>query len=120
MDNLESIKYKDAGNGWYWKIDVHTGDKISFKNGKGSGSGLFKEMQSWIDSGNEIEPQFTKEELKTIEEEKAAYELVKYKDQRRAEYPEIGEQLDYIYWNGLEAWKNDMITPVKKKFPKPS
>jgi hypothetical protein len=34
-------------------------------------------------------------------------------------YPEIGEQLDYIYHNGVDAWKRDMVDPVKAKFPKP-
>lgn len=34
-------------------------------------------------------------------------------------YPSIEEQLDYIYHNGIEAWKTDMINPVKARFPKP-
>ena len=34
-------------------------------------------------------------------------------------YPNIAEQLDYIYHNGIEAWKTDMIQPVKEQFPKP-
>jgi len=33
-------------------------------------------------------------------------------------YPPIAEQLDYIYHNGVEAWKLDMIKPVKDKYPK--
>jgi hypothetical protein len=41
-----------------------------------------------------------------------------YKDKRRAEYPLFTEQLDYIYHNGIEAWKTDMIMPVKNKYPK--
>ena len=41
-----------------------------------------------------------------------------YKDKRRAEYPPFTEQLDYIYHNGIEAWKTDMIMPVKNKYPK--
>ena len=42
-----------------------------------------------------------------------------YKEQRQAEYPSLTEQLDYIYHNGVEAWKADMIQPVKDKYPKP-
>ena len=42
-----------------------------------------------------------------------------YKQQRVAEYPPLSEQLDYIYHNGVEAWKTDMIQPVKDKYPKP-
>tara|TARA_R100001015_G_C4573571_1_gene131231 strand:+ start:581 stop:952 length:372 start_codon:yes stop_codon:yes gene_type:complete len=35
-------------------------------------------------------------------------------------YPSIGEQLDYIYHNGIEKWKTDIVDPVKNKYPKPS
>ena len=41
-----------------------------------------------------------------------------YKDLRAAEYPAITDQLDYIYHNGIDAWKTDMIDPVKAKYPK--
>jgi hypothetical protein len=41
-----------------------------------------------------------------------------YKDLRAAEYPAITDQLDYIYHNGIDAWKTDMIDPVKTKYPK--
>ena len=34
-------------------------------------------------------------------------------------YPPIGEQLDYIYHNGVDKWKTDMIDPIKAKYPKP-
>jgi hypothetical protein len=27
--------------------------------------------------------------------------------------------LDYIYHNGVESWKTNMITPIKTKYPKP-
>ena len=41
-----------------------------------------------------------------------------YKDKRVAEYPAIADQLDYIYHNGIDAWKTNMIDPVKTKYPK--
>ena len=41
-----------------------------------------------------------------------------YKDLRAKEYPSIADQLDYIYHNGIDAWKTDMIDPVKNKYPK--
>lgn len=41
-----------------------------------------------------------------------------YKYQRQQEYPSIADQLDYIYHNGVDAWKKDMIDPVKNKYPK--
>ena len=41
-----------------------------------------------------------------------------YKYLRAAEYPPLPDQLDYIYHNGVDAWKKDMIDPVKNKYPK--
>jgi hypothetical protein len=41
-----------------------------------------------------------------------------YKTKRAAEYPSITDQLDYIYHNGIDAWKTNMIEPVKTKYPK--
>ncbi len=41
-----------------------------------------------------------------------------YKYQRQEEYPSIADQLDYIYHNGIDAWKTNMIDPVKTKYPK--
>ena len=38
---------------------------------------------------------------------------------RQKAYPSIGDQLDYIYHNGVTKWKTDMITPIKEKYPKP-
>ena len=48
------------------------------------------------------------------------YAKVKYKEDRRNEYPDWGTQLDYIYHNGIEKWKTDIVDPVKAKYPKPS
>ena len=48
------------------------------------------------------------------------YAAVKYKDDRKAEYPDWGTQLDYIYHNGIEKWKTDIVDPIKSKYPKPS
>ena len=50
----------------------------------------------------------------------AEYALVKYKDDRKLEYPDWGTQLDYIYHNGIDKWKTDIVDPVKAKYPKPS
>ena len=40
-----------------------------------------------------------------------------YKAKRKAEYPSTGDQLDQIYHEGLDAWK-DTIKLVKDKYPK--
>ena len=50
----------------------------------------------------------------------AEYAAVKYKEQRKEEYPDWGTQLDYIYHNGIDKWKTDIVDPVKTKYPKPS
>ena len=42
-----------------------------------------------------------------------------YIQKRLEAYPAIGEQLDYIFHNGLEAWKSDIIQPIKDQFPRP-
>lgn len=41
-------------------------------------------------------------------------------ENRKKEYPTISEQLDYIYHNGIDAWKTNIIDPIKQKYPKPS
>lgn len=53
----------------------------------------------------------------TLNSEAAA---VLYKSQRKAEYPDWDVQLDYIYHNGIDKWKTDIVDPIKSKYPKPS
>ena len=43
-----------------------------------------------------------------------------YQRHRAIEYPPMDEQLDFIYHNGVDKWKTDMIDPVKNAYPKPS
>ena len=45
------------------------------------------------------------------------YAKVKYKDDRKKEYPSITDQLDDIYHNGIDAWKAT-IKKTKDKYPK--
>ena len=40
------------------------------------------------------------------------------KDDRQAEYPSIVDQLDDIYHNGIDGWK-ETIKATKDKYPKP-
>ena len=61
----------------------------------------------------------TDEEITTEQERlQAEYDSNEYQRNRADEYPDIKEQLDYIYHNGLTKWKSDMIKPVKDKYPK--
>ncbi len=48
----------------------------------------------------------------------AEYDALEYARNREPEYPTIEDQLDYMYHNGFEKWKTDMIDPVKDKYPK--
>ena len=40
-----------------------------------------------------------------------------YKEKRQREYPPMAEQLDMIFHNGIDAWK-EQIQAVKDKYPK--
>ena len=46
-------------------------------------------------------------------------ESLEYQTKRRREYPDMGMQLDYIYHNGIDKWKTEIVDPVKAKYPKP-
>ena len=59
--------------------------------------------------------QWSDVEAKCLELDKLDYQEV-----RSREYPSIGYQLDYIYHNGIDKWKTDVVDPVKVKYPKPS
>jgi len=48
----------------------------------------------------------------------ADYDAKEYQRKRASEYPSIGDQLDYIYHNGIDAWKADIVDPIKNKYPK--
>ena len=45
-------------------------------------------------------------------------EIQVYKQQRSSEYPDFGSQLDYIYHNGVDSWKTNIVDPVKAKYAK--
>lgn len=51
-------------------------------------------------------------------EGKSEREAVIYKEQRSKDYPSIEDQLDKIYHEGLDAWKEDILL-IKNKYPKP-
>jgi len=122
-----SIKFKDTGDGYFTKIFLdedggelsRTGSFSGTCKPKTMGAGLSLEMQDWIGAGNTVEPQYTVEE--SVEKEAIETEGAKttYIGLRVSEYPPIGEQLDYIYHNGVDAWKTDIILQIKGKFPKP-
>ena len=42
---------------------------------------------------------------------------MQYHDNRKKDYPEIKDQLDDLYHNGIDGWK-ESIKAVKDKYPK--
>jgi hypothetical protein len=114
------IKIKDAGNGDRCIVYFNdkTGEKIKEGPSFNSKSVLWADSEEWL-KNNEILPQFTDDELAQKETEETEAAATAYIGLRKSEYPPIGDQLDYIYHNGIEAWKTDIITPVKEKYPKP-
>ena len=75
----------------------------------GDSSGIFD-----VD-GNEVTIEQSKVDAARVELNK-----LNYKYERQDAYPDWGDQLDYIYHNGIEKWKTDIVDPVKTKYPKPS
>jgi hypothetical protein len=74
---------------------------------------------------NQDEGCFDKDDIKievdqdNVDAARTELDKTKYQTQRKAEYPDWGDQLDYIYHNGIEKWKTDIVDPVKTKYPKP-
>ena len=83
----------------------------------------------WTDSKNKIYENLVVHDngyKPTKEEVEAGFKALKdkwtaeeYKRKRAQEYPNMGTQLDYIYHNGIDKWKTDIVDPIKKKYPKP-
>ena len=71
------------------------------------------------ESGAEISLDKTALEAE-IKKVQAELDAIKYQEDRRLAYPSLGDQLDYIYHNGIDKWKTDMVDPVKAKYPKSS
>ena len=70
----------------------------------------------WMDT-EQTQP--TQEEIvQKIAELEYLEEVEVYKVQRAAEYPDFGSQLDYIYHNGIDSWKTNIVDPVKAKYAK--
>ena len=54
-----------------------------------------------------------------LNELQAEYDALAWKRSRQAEYPPMEDQLDYMFHNGFDKWKEDIVQPVKDKYPKP-
>jgi|9_EtaG_2_1085328.scaffolds.fasta_scaffold48407_2 hypothetical protein len=68
----------------------------------------------WINKDETV----TKEEAETKHQELIElYNSLEYQRKRKPEYPSIEDQLDDIYHNGIDSWK-ETIKAVKDKYPK--
>jgi hypothetical protein len=57
-------------------------------------------------------------EMEAMKESTALAKAADYKLHRSMAYPSIAEQLDQIYHEGIDAWK-ETIAAVKAEYPKP-
>jgi uncharacterized coiled-coil DUF342 family protein len=71
----------------------------------------------WYDE-NELPPPTEEEINQEIERLKAEYNNNQYQRDRASAYPSIQDQLDTLYHQGYDGWK-EMIDEVKNKYPKP-
>ncbi len=85
----------------------------------------------WSDSKNKIYANLVihddsktkpteKELTDALAKQQSDFDAQEYARNRAAEYPSTGDQLDYIFHNGIAKWKTDIVQPVKDKYPKPS
>jgi hypothetical protein len=71
----------------------------------------------WHDA-NQTQPTDTEIETE-ITRLKTEYDAKEYQRQRASEYPSWEKQLEKIYDDGIDAWKTEMVDPIKAKYPKP-
>ena len=67
---------------------------------------------------NEFHPPSKEEVLEEAQKLQQEYENNQYQRNRAKEYPSIQEQLDVLYHQGYDGWK-ESINKVKEEYPKP-
>ena len=75
------------------------------------------ESLTWHDE-NELPPPTEEEIVAEIERLQAEYEYNQYQRDRATAYPSIQNQLDTLYHQGYDGWK-ESINKVKEEYPKP-
>ena len=86
----------------------------NYGNKQWSLSGNSYDGLTWLDSS----PKPTKEELDSQWNAiQAEYDANEYQRLRAKEYPSFADQLDTIYHDGIDAWK-EQINTIKEKYPK--
>jgi uncharacterized coiled-coil DUF342 family protein len=72
----------------------------------------------WWSNENELPPPTEEELEQEIERLQAEYEYNQYQRDRAVAYPSIQDQLDILYHQGYDGWK-EKINTIKEKYPKP-
>ena len=68
---------------------------------------------------NEIPVNLDEAKVQTeVDRLQAEYDALAYARARQAEYPDWGVQLEKIDDDGLTRWREEMIDPIKSKWPK--
>ena len=71
----------------------------------------------WLDKNSVPKP--SEEELQIeVDNLQEEYDVQEYARNRKAEYPDMGSQLNKIYDDGVTKWKSEMVDPIKLKWPK--
>jgi hypothetical protein len=113
IDFVDAIKSLDSSYNVYIDGDINSQEdwdnKVKFITGKDADdNAIFSNTK----------PVTYQQVLDKQAELQADYDSKEYQRKRAAKYPSYGDQMDYIYHNGIDAWKADMIDPVKNKYPK--
>ena len=66
---------------------------------------------------NDTNPISETDILAKQKELQAEYDAKEYQRKRESEYPSIADQLDDLYHNGIDGWK-ETIKAIKDKYPK--
>jgi hypothetical protein len=72
----------------------------------------------WWPEDNDIPPPTEEELIEECQRLQQEYENSQYQRDRAVEYPTIEDQLDILYHQGYDGWK-EKINKIKDKYPKP-
>ena len=72
-----------------------------------------------LSTGSKTTVEFTtQEETQRLQKHQEYLDSITYAEKRARAYPSIADQLDQIYHEGIDAWK-ETIAAVKAEYPKP-
>lgn len=92
-------------------LELAPNSKFRFENGNGYDNLV------WLEEDESNKPTETAFNNK-VSELQTRYSSHEYQRNRVNEYPTIDEQLDDLYHNGIDGWK-ETIKAIKDKYPKP-